>query len=38
MFTSLTSRTSRLPHLATIAALAFTIAVGVVQSGASLAG
>lgn len=37
MFTSQISRTGRLPHLATVAALVITIAVGVMQSGAHLA-
>lgn len=38
MFTSQTTRTSRLPHFATVAALIATIAVGVIQSGVHLAG
>lgn len=38
MFMSQTSRASRLPHLATVAALAFTIVVGVLQSGIQIAG
>jgi len=33
MFKSQTASASRIPHLATVVALVFTIAVGVMQSG-----